>query len=60
MCVIKPLFVSKGDASGHASTVKHGIKSSASPIRQTRCLPVVLKCVVQQEVAKILNQGVIV
>ena len=56
----KPLFVSKGDALGHTSTVKHGIKTSASPIRQPqRRLPVALKGVVQQEVAKMLTQGVI-
>ena len=37
----KPLFVIKGDALGHTSTVEHGIKISASPNRQTqRRLPV--------------------
>ena len=56
----KPLFASKGDTLGHTSTVKHGIKTSASPIRQPqRRLPVALKSVVQQEVTKMLNQGVI-
>ena len=49
----KPLFASKGDTLGHTSTVKRGIKTSASPIRQLqRRLSVALKSVVQQEVTK--------
>ena len=45
---------------GKASLVRHGIKTTASPIKQPiRCFPVALKKVVNEEVDQMLNDNLI-
>lgn len=54
------LFLEHTGQLGKASVVRHGIKTTASPIKQPiRRLPVALKKVVNTEVDKMLNDNVI-
>ena len=54
------LFATPENSLGKTSVVKHGMQTTGAPIRQPlRRLPESLKLVVEQEVEKMLNQGVV-